>query len=121
MLNFDSWQRCETVRHLIQWLLPDEGARILDVGGYPGRMRSLLPQYRWVLIDPRVDAPGDQIQGSGEALPFADQTFDVSVSLDVFELAPEKRITVLDEIVRVSKKGFVLSSPKHPLVETERS
>lgn len=120
MLNFDSWQRCETVKALLNWALPEEGARILDVGGYPGRMRSLIPQHQWVLCDPRVDAPGDQVQGSGDALPFQDKSFDFAVSLDVLEhVHPEKRSPFLDEMVRVSKTGLILTFPhRHPQVET---
>ncbi len=119
MLNFDSWQRHETVKHLLNWALSEEGAHILDVGGYPGRMRSFLPKHNWVLCDPLVDAPGDQVKGSGNALPFQDSTFDFSVSLDVLEhVPPDRRKTMLDEMVRVSKQGLVLSFPHlHPLVQ----
>ena len=118
MLDFDAWQRCETVKHLLNWALPDPG-RILDVGGYPGRMRNLSPDHDWVICDPLVDAPGEQLRGSAIHLPIRDQSFDISVSLDVLEhIAPQNRADVLQEMIRVSRMGLILTFPfKDPLVE----
>lgn len=119
MLEFDSWQRCETVRHLLNWALPDPG-RVLDVGGYPGRLRGMIPQHDWVICDPLVDAPGDQMRGSAIHLPVRDQSFDVSVSLDVLEhIQPEDRLNVLQEMIRVSRMGLILTFPtRDSLVES---
>lgn len=112
MLKFDAWQRCETVKQLLRWALREDGARILDVGGYPGRMRTMMPEHEWILCDPLVDSPGDQVRGSGSALPFRDDAFDFAVSLDVLEhIAPDQRTAVLDEMVRVSRQGMALSFP----------
>ncbi|MEW6238113.1 MAG: class I SAM-dependent methyltransferase [Candidatus Omnitrophota bacterium] len=118
MLNFDSWQRCETARNLLNWALPESGAIVLDVGGYPGRMQSMAPQHDWVICDPRADAPGNQVRAGGENLPFADSVFDFCVCLDVLEhIAPEKRPLFLSEMRRVAKQGIILSFPhNHPLV-----
>jgi len=118
MLDFDSWQRCETVKHLLNWTLPDPG-RVLDVGGYPGRMRTMAPDHDWVICDPLVDAPGEQLRGSAIHLPIRDQSFDMSVSLDVLEhIAPDDRANVLQEMIRVSRTGLILTFPfKDPLVE----
>ncbi len=119
MLNFDSWQRCEMVRHLINWALAEENGLILDVGGYPGRMRTIMPEHTWILCDPRVDAPGDQLRGSAMALPFRDEAFDYCVCMDVLEhLAPEDRTKTLDEMQRVARYGMILSFPHNdPLVK----
>lgn len=114
MLQFDAYQRYETVRQLLKWLLPEAGACILDVGGYPAPMRTVLPEHRWVVCDPLVDTPGDQVQGSAWQLPFADKAFEVSVSLDVLEhIAPEHRTEVLSEMARVSRRGLVISFPQN--------
>ncbi len=123
MLEFDSWQRCETVKHLLNWSLGEEKATLLDVGGYPGRMRAMMPQHDWILCDPLVDAPGDQLRGGAEALPFKDDSFDLCVALDVLEHIPEeKRPHVLQEMTRVSKYGLLLSFPyQNPLVEAAES
>ncbi len=112
MLEFDAWQRCETAKHLIQWALPEPGARILDVGGHPGRMRQYAPDYEWVLCDPLVDAPGDQLKGGAEALPFQDNSFDFAVCLDVMEHIPEAlREPAVAEMARVSQTGVLLTFP----------
>ncbi len=124
MLEFDAWQRSETVKHFINWCLPDPDGCLLDIGGYPGRMRALLPQHRWVICDPLADAPGDQLRGSAAALPFGDGAFDMAVSLDVLEhIPPEKRFAAVEEMVRVSRLGVIISFPyQHSLVEAaERS
>ncbi|MBI1390928.1 MAG: methyltransferase domain-containing protein [bacterium] len=119
MLKFDAWQRCETTRHLLNWAMPDDGALVLDVGGYPGRMRTFAPRFEWVLCDPRVDAPGMQLRGSAMALPFRDGAFEFAVSLDVFEhLPPLSRLTAIDEMRRVARRGLLLSFPHaHPNVK----
>ncbi|RJP34958.1 MAG: class I SAM-dependent methyltransferase [Candidatus Omnitrophota bacterium] len=124
MLEFDAWQRCETIKHFINWRLPDPDGHLLDIGGYPGRMRAMMPQHRWVICDPLVDAAGEQLRGSATALPFADGAFDLAVSLDVLEhIPPEERFAAVEEMVRVSRIGIVISFPyRHPLVEAaERS
>jgi SAM-dependent methyltransferase len=124
MLEFDAYQRSETVRRLLQSLLSESGSTILDVGGYPGRLRALMPQYQWVICDPLVDAPGDQVIGDAAALPFQKNAVDCAVSLDVLEhIKPDKRTAYIQEINRVSKQGFILSFPyQHPLVQqTEES
>lgn len=113
MLTFDSWQRCETVRHLIQWSMEGAG-RLLDVGGYPGRMRALMPEHEWIICDPLVDSAGDQVQGSGTALPFLDESFDFSIALDVLEhVPPDGRLPMIEEMLRVSREGIILTFPYH--------
>lgn len=120
MLNFDSWQRTETVSSILEWRFPENTAKLLDVGGYPGRMRNRLPRYDWVLCDPLVDAPGEQVKGSAMDLPFQKDSFDMAVSLDVLEhVAPENRLQILDEMGRVARDGMILTFPyKSPVVET---
>lgn len=119
MLNFDSWQRTETVASILDWHFTERKARVLDVGGYPGRMRTRLPRHDWVLCDPLVDAPGEQVKGSAADLPFGDATFDMAVSLDVLEhVPPEKRLQILDEMARVAREGMILTFPyQSPMVE----
>lgn len=112
MLEFDAYQRCETAALLLAAFLPERGAAILDAGGYPGRMRARMPEHRWVICDPLVDAPGDQLRGSATALPFADGTFDAAVSLDVLEhIPPGGREDAIGELLRVARFGVVVSFP----------
>lgn len=112
MLTFDSWQRAETVRSILEWCFPEREATFLDVGGYPGKMRHLMPKHRWVLCDPLVDAPGDQVRGSALHLPFQDKSFDFVVSMDVLEhIAPDQRLAAIDEMTRVSREGMILTFP----------
>jgi hypothetical protein len=80
----------------------------------------MIPQHDWVICDPLVDAPGDQMRGSAVHLPVRDQAFDVSVSLDVLEhIQPDDRLNVLQEMIRVSRMGLILTFPtRDPLVES---
>ncbi len=112
MLEFDAYQRNETVCRIIQSLSLPSGSLILDVGGYPGRLRALMPEYRWIICDPLVDTPGEQVVGDAAKLPFQDNGFPVSVSLDVLEhIHPDRRAEFIREIGRVSQQAFILTFP----------
>lgn len=113
MIHFDAYQRYETVRQLLNGTAPEPGLRILDAGGYPAPMRQVMPQHEWIVCDPLVNVPGDQVRGSAFHLPFLDDAFDFAVSLDVLEhIEPDHRLRVLDEMQRVSRRGIVLSFPQ---------
>jgi ubiquinone/menaquinone biosynthesis C-methylase UbiE len=94
------------------------GARVLDVGAGTGRVaRALLPlvdaQLRLVCLEPsrRMLALGQQgaprglwVRGRVDPLPFADDAFDLVVSLEVIEFTPRPAET-LRELMRVLRPG----------------
>jgi ubiquinone/menaquinone biosynthesis C-methylase UbiE len=94
------------------------GARLLDAGAGTGRVaRSLLPlletRLQLVCLEPsrkmlalgRRQAPGGLwLRGRADPLPFADDTFDIVVSLEMIEFTPDPEGT-LRELVRVLRPG----------------
>ncbi|HUH08543.1 MAG TPA: class I SAM-dependent methyltransferase [Egibacteraceae bacterium] len=88
-------------------------ARVLDVGGGPGSLAAFCPGDDVVAVDLHhpsawhVAAPLLTL-ADGAQLPFADDSFDVVVSLDTLEhIEAEQRGSVLREAVRVAR-GWVL-------------
>jgi SAM-dependent methyltransferase len=90
-------------------------ARVLDLGGGPGTLQQFLPQADVTSTD--LVLPGEWheqapslVLADGAALPFADDSFDVVVSLDTLEhVVPASREAFLREVGRVASAwGFVV-------------
>lgn len=90
-------------------------ARVLDLGGGPGSLQAFLPRARVTSTD--LVLPGEWheqapslVLADGAALPFADDSFDVVVSLDTLEhVVPDSRTAFLHEVGRVAAGwGFVV-------------
>ena len=110
---------------LRQWrnTLPEQ-LHLLDVGcGTGGTLDRLRPFGSVVGLDVEALALSfcrerghhQLVQASATSLPFADNTFDVVVALDVLEHLPDDR-TAAAEIARVLKPGGLLfaSVPAYP-------
>jgi len=89
--------------------------RVLDLGGGAGNMAHHLAHYGEVTsieYNPRPIPIAQQrgvttAQGSGDALPFPDATFDLVALLDTVEHIPDE-LGVFTECARVLKPGGVL-------------
>ena len=89
--------------------------RVLDLGGGAGNMAHHLAHYGEVTsieYNPRPIPIAQQrgvmtAQGSGDALPFPDATFDLVALLDTVEHIPDE-LGVFAECARVLKPGGVL-------------
>lgn len=95
---------------------------ILDVGAGTGRgmlaLRQALPGVRIVGIEPvgalrevgyaQGISPDDLIDGSGDALPFADNSFDMVIETGVLHHVPVPS-KVVREMVRVAARGLLIS------------
>ena len=92
------------------------GTRILDVGGGPGYFGVAFDKANahYVTCEPDVGemaAAGitlaSSVRGSGLALPFRSDAFDITYSSNVAEHVPEPW-TMADEMLRVTKPGGVV-------------
>ena len=89
--------------------------RVLDIGGGAGNMAHHLAHYGEVVsidYNPRPIPVAQRrgvtvLQGSGDCLPFPDETFDLIALLDTVEHIPDE-LGVFDECARVLKPGGVL-------------
>jgi ubiquinone/menaquinone biosynthesis C-methylase UbiE len=113
-LPFDLYARYRVAAALVELVHPEPGGLLLDVGGGPGgTLAGFCPDHLVVASDRYLPthwhtrAP-DLVLADGAELPFADDAFDVVVSLDTLEHVPaERRGALLRELVRVSR-GWVL-------------
>lgn len=93
------------------------GANVLDVGGGPGALSAFLDDRTAVACDLRVEndqrvAASTLVLADGGLLPFAEDTFDVVVSLDTLEhVRPDRRGTVLREAARVARSWVLVVCP----------
>jgi SAM-dependent methyltransferase len=83
------------------------GARVLDVGSADGPSVSWLGERVAVDMDPRGLRPGDDVCAAVEALPFADDRFEVVSAFDVVEHC-EDEVLALSELRRVATPGGVV-------------
>jgi len=109
---------------MLQHFVPQTEASILDVGCGTGAIMDFLEKagYRVEGIDPSQAAlkycrdKNLKVQiGQADELPFADNTFDAVIALDVLEHVVEDKKSVA-EIARVLKPGgiFICTVPAHP-------
>lgn len=121
--NHDGYcPRCNAkARHRRLWLylrdetgLFDSKQRVLDVGPAPGLARALAGRGRldYVAVGTEKDTPRMSFLGDVRALPFADDSFDVTLCQHVLEHVDDDRRS-LSEIRRVTKQGgwAVISVP----------
>lgn len=117
--SFDRFARYSYVYELRHASFPlDQRLSILDVGDPYGTLGPLLPADDTVSIDlfihPDRFASNDheQLIGSGLALPFPDDAFDLVTSHDTIEHLPAPlRQAFVDELLRVSRETVVLVAP----------
>mgnify|MGYP001155025254 CR=1 FL=1 len=118
-LPFDQYQRYGAVREIIGALRATDGP-ILDVGGYSRLvsgedfllLQRFLPNTDVVVLDPCTCRQSGYLQGDGLALPFADASFPVVVSVDALEhIPPRNRACFWNELLRVTQDYLILAAP----------
>jgi hypothetical protein len=118
-LPFDQYQRYAAIRESIVVLRPGDGP-ILDVGGYSRLgsgedyllLQRFLPGVDVVVLDRYTCSQSGYLQGDGLALPFADASFPVVVSVDALEhIAPQSRRCFWNELLRVTRDYLILAAP----------
>jgi len=114
-LPFDQYQRYKAVEEItaiIKGTLRKGGLRVLDVGGSPGLIADFLPHDYTLVLDPQPCAKPNYVRGDGNALPFADESFDLVTCLDTLEHIPrEKREGFTEELFRVADDFVVITAP----------
>lgn len=101
--NPDTFRRWIKVGSLIK----GENLSILDVGGDPNndKIKLFIP-HRITVVNPQYN------NVSGTSLPFADESFDITMSIDTLEHVPNsERIKFVKELIRTAKSKVILACP----------
>lgn len=118
-LPFDQYQRYGAIREIIGVLRSVDGS-ILDVGGYSQLasgedfllLQRFLPGVDVVVLDRSACRQSGYLQGDGLALPFADASFPIVVSVDALEhVPPQSRRCFWNELLRVTRDYLILAAP----------
>jgi SAM-dependent methyltransferase len=120
-LPFDLHQRYRFAGEIAAALRPDSildaGGNLGDAGGHLAVSREFFTSQSWkptkiVSTDLRhCDHPG-HVPGDGLQLPFPDDSFDMTVSLDVLEhIQPGARSGFLAELDRVTSRWLLIGAP----------
>ena len=111
-LPFDQYQRYKIAEEIINELRDKKRMKILDVGGNPGILKKFLPNDNVFILDLEKGKGKHFISGNALRLPFPNKSFDVVVSVDVFEHIPLKdKEKFLKEELRVSKRINIIATP----------
>jgi len=111
-LPFDQYQRYKMVQEVIESLRDGTPLKVLDVGGYPGQILDFLPGDDVLVVDMVEDEKPHYMRADALSLPFEDASFDITMSVDVFEhIRPEDRGRFLSEMRRVSRRAIILAAP----------
>lgn len=116
-LPFDHFARYQLAADVVDAVLAERPAKVLDVGGGPGSLQDFLPGDLVVASDLSFpsewyEAAPSLVLADGAKLPFADNTFEVVVTLDTLEhVTPDQRPRLLAEVVRVSSGWVLVACP----------
>lgn len=112
-MPFDQYQRYRLVADLLAHLDGGRGElRVLDVGGRTARLREFLPGIRVDLVDVEPSESEGLVLGSGGALPFREDAFDVVAAFDTLEhVPPPIRDDFVKECARVARRYVVIAGP----------
>ncbi|WJZ03852.1 class I SAM-dependent methyltransferase [Corynebacterium freiburgense] len=93
----------EDTARLIEQFAPLSGTRVLDVGGGPGYFVDAFARRKaWYIgVDPFEKS---HVKASGHALPFHNDTFDITYSSNVVEHISDPW-KMCEEMLRVTKPG----------------
>jgi len=111
-LPFDMFQRYMLVKEIINCVRTRRSIHILDVGGHPGVISDFFPADKTHVIDLKVCKRENFVRADCQSLPFRSGIFDLVTNIDVLEHLPKgKRLQVLEELLRVSRRFVVVAAP----------
>jgi len=118
LLNYDHYQRYKITADFVHNVrTAGETFSVLEVGsGGLQELALFLPEDRICFLDrsfpPHLSGKPGFVAGDATALPFNDGTFDVVVSIDVYEhIVSGKRPLYLKELWRTSRRLIILAAP----------
>jgi ubiquinone/menaquinone biosynthesis C-methylase UbiE len=104
------------IKNLKHQIHSADNSVILDVGAGMGTLANYLTGQNCSVVNletGRKRKLKNQVIADGRSLPFKDQAFDVIVSSDVLEhIAAQDRDSFLQEMLRCSKKGLIITYSK---------
>jgi len=112
-LPVDQYQRYRIAADAVNALRGERRSmKVLEVGGHPPRLGHFLPDDEVLVTDiVESDEPG-YLRANGLDLPFADDSFETVVSLDVLEhISPGNRAPFVEELCRVAGQFMVIAAP----------
>ena len=86
---------------------------ILDLGGYNGAARALLPNDHVTILDVFDDSQlEDYLQVNSVGIPKADDSFDIVISTDVMEhIQTVDRDKFVEDAIRTAKYATIIAAP----------
>lgn len=118
LLNFDRYQRYKICSDLINAIKAcKEAFSILEVGsGGLQELALFLPEDKITFFDrsfpPNLAKRPEFVTGNAINLPFAAGSFDLVVSIDVYEHIPaQDRPVYLEELLRCARRQILLAAP----------
>ena len=106
-----------TILEAVQALIPDGTTSVLDVGCGDGALTNRLRDVGTVVggdisLAALQYVVGPRLNFSADALPFADDSFDIVIATDVIEHLPDGLLErAMAEMVRVARIGLVIAVP----------
>lgn len=113
-LPFDQYSRQRVVAEIIQKTVrtANQKFKVIDLGGHKGKTQAFMPNDDVTIIDVYDETYPNYIKGDATAMTFADDSYDIATSFDVFEHIPRaKRLNFIKEALRVSKFGVFITMP----------
>lgn len=108
----DLFARNTVIAHIAQIVATEAPLKVLDVGGYGGKLSWFFPEEtKFVILDKNPKPENEETdyqQGDAQKIPYSDNNFDVVISTDMLEhIEKPFRAPAIRELLRVSK-GYVL-------------
>ncbi|MEX2474381.1 class I SAM-dependent methyltransferase [Marinobacter sp.] len=111
--SYMSKQRWASMWNQVSEVLEYSPGTVLEIGPGPGIFKALVTQLGMEVktLDIDSELQPDYV-GSADCMPFCDGEFDVVCAFQMLEHVPyEMSLAIFREMVRVAKKGIVVSLP----------
>lgn len=111
--NYVAKRRWASMWHQLDEVLAFQPETVLEIGPGPGVFKALAgrfgPRVETLDIDPELEP--DHV-ASADNMPFEDNAFDVVCAFQMLEHVPyETSLSIFRDMVRVARKGVVISLP----------